>query len=48
MKSDKNFKKRLLSGILSTVLLANFSTVLPITVFADDETTQETVNTLII
>ena len=48
MKSDKNFKKRLLSGILSTVLLANFSTVLPITVFADDETTQETVNATVV
>ena len=38
MHSSHKSSKRLLSGILSAAMLANFCTVMPITAFADDDT----------
>ncbi len=41
MKLKNTFNKRLFSGVLSAVMLANFCTVMPITVFAEGDEVQE-------
>lgn len=41
MKSKKKYNKRIFSGVLSAVMLTNFCTVMPISVFAKDDEIQE-------
>ncbi|MCM1508445.1 MAG: VWA domain-containing protein [Ruminococcus flavefaciens] len=41
MKSKKSFNKRVLSAILSTVMLVNFSTLFPVTAFSEDNIKNE-------
>ena len=41
MKSKKSFSKHVLSAILSTIMLANFSTLFPVTAFSEDNMSNE-------
>lgn len=41
MKSKKSFNKRVLSAILSAIMLANFSTLFPVTAFSEDNMQNE-------